>query len=87
MENASQALLIAGGILLALITISAFVLMFNNVNTIQETQYTREETQRLLRWNAEWEAYNKTLLYATEVLTVVNKAEQNNKDYNNGYDL
>ena len=81
MENASEALLIAGGILLAILTISAFVLMFNNVATIEGAQERSAEAKRLAKWNAEWEAYNKKLLYGTEVLTVMNKAKQNNIDY------
>ncbi len=81
MENASEALLIAGGILLAILTITAFVLMFNNVATIEGAQAREAEAKRLAKWNAEWEAYNKRLLYGTEVLTVINKAKQNNEDY------
>ena len=83
MENATQALLIAAGILFGILTISVFVYMFNNVSEIRQAQYTREEEARLAEWNAEWEAYNKQLLYGAEVLTVMNKAEQNNDKYDN----
>lgn len=83
MENASQALIIAGGILLAILTISLLVYAFGNASTIFNAQEKEKETQRLAEWNAEWEAYNKQLLYGTEVLTVVNKAEQNNSEFEN----
>ncbi len=42
----------------------------------------KKETERLAAWNAEWEAHNKTVLYGTELITVINKADQNNKEYN-----
>ena len=81
MDNASQALLIAGGIFLAILTITALVVMFNNNITIQSAQKDKEELQRLAKWNEEWQAYNKSYLYATEVYTVLKKAEQNNSEY------
>lgn len=86
MENASKALLIAGGIFLALLTLTTIVYMLSNLNTIGEAQTKQNEKKRLDAWNAEWEAYNKELLQAADVLTVCNKAEQNNSDYNGNSD-
>ena len=83
MENAAQALLIAGGILLAILTLSLIVYMSNNVSTIGSAQAEKQEVERLAAWNAEWEAYNKQVLYGAEVLTVRNKADQNNLEYTN----
>ena len=74
MENATQALLIAGGILFGIIILSAFVYMWNNAS---------ENQARLTAWNAEWEAYDKRLIRGVEVLTVVNKSKQNDIDYDN----
>ena len=81
MENASEALLIAGGILLGILTITLLVYMFGNLSNMESADMARVEQERLNAWNAEWEAYNKRLLYGTEVLTVINKAEQNNHEY------
>lgn len=83
MENASQALLIAGGILITILILSMVVVMISNISTAQQTIQTQEEIERLSSWNAEWEAYNKKLLYGTEVLTIMNKAEQNNIEFEN----
>lgn len=83
MENSSQALLIAGGILLGILTISLLVYMFSNLSTIGNAEKKGEEIERLASWNSEWEAYNKRLLYGADVLTVINKAEQNNLDNDN----
>ena len=81
MDNATKALLIAGGMLLGILTLTALIVMFSNAAKIQKSQFSKEELERLAKWNAEWEAYNKGYLYGAEVLTVVKKAEQNNKDY------
>lgn len=81
MDNATEALLIAGGILLGILTITALVYMFNNLSIMGNAQEKREETKRLAEWNSEWEAYNKIQLRGAEVLTVVNKAKQNNSMY------
>lgn len=81
MENATQAILIAGGVLLGILTITLLVYMLSTISTMGNAQQQTEEVQRLAEWNSEWEAYNKKLLYGTEVLTVINKANQNNKEY------
>lgn len=81
MDNASQALLIAGGVLLGIITITLLVYMFGSIAEMGNAQAMKNDAERLAAWNAEWEAYNKKFLYGTEVLTVMNKADQNNKEY------
>ena len=81
MENATQALLIAGGILLALMTVLTLVYLGNNLAIIGQSEQEKIEQERLNNWNAEWEAYNKKLLYGADVLTVLNKAKQNDIDY------
>lgn len=81
MDNATHALLIAGGILLGILTVTMLVYMFNNISRMGNAQSVKEEAERLAAWNNEWEAYNKKLLYGTDVLTVINKAEENNKTY------
>ena len=78
MDNATDALMIAGGILIAILVISLFMYMFNNAKIIPAEEISQDEIDRLARWNAEWEAYNKKLLYGAEILTVMNKADQNN---------
>ena len=57
--------------------------MFSNANTIGSAQDEKTKLARLAEWNAEWEAYKKEVAYGVDVLTVVNKAKQNNIEYNN----
>lgn len=80
MENASKALLIAGGILIALLTISLVMIMYNNLQSMQNAQEQKLATEQLVAFNKEYEAYNKSLLYGTDVITVVNKAINNNRN-------
>lgn len=81
MENASKALLIAGGILLALIIITTFVYLVGHVKTIKQVEATKAEVAQLQKFNQEYEAYNKKLMYGAEVHSVINKIKDNNKKY------
>lgn len=74
MENASKALLIAGGILLALMTLSLIVYVSTSTTRMAEAQDAKKAAEELSAFNASYEAYNKTRMYGTDVITVVNKA-------------
>ena len=79
MENATKALLIAGGVLLAIIIISLFVSMYQSVSGLQQAQDDKIEMQQIAAFNAQFEAYDKKLIYGSEVITVMKKAIDNNK--------
>lgn len=89
MENATKALLIAGGVLIALIIITMFILMFNRISNIQKEQEEQTKIDQLTAFNAEFEAYNKKLMFGADVITLINKAMENNKQYagNNDYKI
>lgn len=74
MENASKALLIAGGILLALMTLSLIVYVSTSTTRMAEAQDAKKASEELSAFNASYEAYNKTRMYGTDVITVINKA-------------
>ena len=78
MDNAVKALEIAGGILIVILVISLFIYMFAQVGYNQAMQNSNIETQKLLQFNKKYEAYNKNLLYGTDVLSVINMARSNN---------
>jgi len=79
MENASKAILIAGGILFAMIIVALLLYLFNSMNLMGQADEDRKAAQQLAKFNAEYEAYNKKLMYGTDVITVINKAIDNNK--------
>lgn len=78
MENASKALLMAGGILLAILILSAFVFMFSSVKNFSASQDAKALEDQIKAFNSEYEAYNKTVMYGVDVITVINKS----MDYN-----
>ncbi len=79
MENASKALLMAGGILIAMVTVSLFYFMFNRVGQFQSITQTNYSQEELKDFNKGFEAYNKKLMYGSDVISVINKAVDNNQ--------
>ena len=82
MENASKALIIAGGVLIGIITISLFTLMFNNISSFTNEISEDYEAKEVLASNQSFEAYNKKLMYGADVISVLNKAIDNNTKFN-----
>ena len=78
MENAAKALKIAGGVLLAMLLTSLLIFVFRQISSFSKVQEEQLEAKQLAEFNQQWEAYNKKLLYGTDVITVVNKAIDNN---------
>lgn len=85
MENASKAILIAGGILIAIVTITIFLFVFGTsgqmVGVTQEDTLTKE----LVDFNKSYEAYNKKKMYGTDMISILNKAIDNNRSWNVEY--
>lgn len=89
MENASKALLIAGGVLIALIILTMLIMMFNSMSNMQKEQEEQTKIEQIAAFNSEFEAYNKKVMYGTDVITLINKVAENNKKYstNNDYKI
>lgn len=81
MENASKAVVIAGGILIGIITISILFFMFSNVQKLVSSTSDNYAQEELLEYNKGFEVYNKKIMYGADVLSVINKAIDNNKRY------
>lgn len=54
MENATKALLIAGGILLALLVLGAVVLLMNSLSSYQSSNYASIEEEQIAKFNSEF---------------------------------
>ncbi len=80
MENASKALLIAGGVLLAMMILAIMVYVFGSMSDFAESQDRTAATQEIVEFNKGYEAYNKQRMYGTDVISVVNKAINHNKN-------
>ena len=73
MENASKALLIAGGVLIAIILISVLVRTYGNISIFQRQKLTEEEIARIEEDNKAYTKYLNQYIYGTEVISMINK--------------
>ena len=73
MENASKALLIAGGVLIALLTLSLFFLMRSNVETYYNEQDKIDTVEKITAFNLEYTNYNRNNVRGNELLSLINK--------------
>ena len=78
MENASKALLMAGGILIALLVIGTLVLMFTELGDFQNSQNDVEKEAQIAKFNNQYMPYEKDNLTIMELKTVYNKVKSHN---------
>ena len=78
MENASKALIIAGGVLVSLIILSLLVTFFSNIRNLRQTEQTGDAIVQAAEFNKQYEAYNRTV-YGSEILSLADKIEDYNK--------
>ena len=79
MENASKALLMAGGVLIAIIMIGLLAKTFGAVNLFQKSQLSEEEQAQLVAFNEQYTKYLGQYVYGTEVRTLKNKYDDDGK--------
>lgn len=79
MENASKALLFAGGVLISIIIISMLVLMYNSLTSYQQTEVQNEREAQILQFNQQYEGYVRDNVRGNELFSLISKAI----DYNN----
>lgn len=81
MENASKALLMAGGILIALMVIGALLLMFNQIGDYQKSQSSSVKDSQLAAFNQEFVKYTDSEIKGTDLISLANKIiDFNNKE-------
>ena len=79
MENASRALVMAGGVLIALLVLGALMLMFNNLSVYQNQQDQNVKNDQIAEFNNQFIPYEKDNLTLMELKSVYNKIESNNQ--------
>ena len=77
MENASKAIIMAGGILIGVIILSVLVLVFKPIGGIYEGQGVSLSVEQLEKYNRQFNTFDKSL-YGSELLSLKNLLE----DYN-----
>lgn len=83
MENASKALNMAGGILIAILTIGLLVYMFTSMSSTFQSEDEIKRVQEIEEYNKQYESYNRKLLRGTDVISLMNKAISSNNKYDN----
>lgn len=78
MENASKALLLAGGVLVAIIIIAILVYVFSAPSAMQDELTITKNAEQLEAFNSGYEAYNKKAMRGLDIITLINKARDNN---------
>jgi len=73
MENASKALIMAGSILIALLTIGALVFMFDSISGVEQQKDQNAEIEEILKFNRQFEAFDTVGLRGNDLLTLINK--------------
>ena len=78
MENASKALIMAGGVLISLIIIGVLVISFNNLSEWQKIEQSGEKTEQAAEFNKKYEVYLRDV-YGSELLSIASKVQDYNK--------
>ena len=81
MENASKALIMAGGVLIAVLIIGLFVYMFTSVSSNYRSEEDIKRTEEITEYNNQFVSYNKKLIRGSEIISLINKAISNNEKY------
>lgn len=81
MENASKAIVIAGGVLISICVISIFYFMFGQISSTVEKTQPDTLQKEIMDFNTGFEAYNKKIMYGADIISVLNKAIDNNRKY------
>lgn len=85
MENLTLALRIAFSVLISVILVALILFIRNKMAVPIEEKNIEILQQQKLDFNKEYEAYNKGLLRGTEILSILNKANNNNISLGVGY--
>ncbi len=78
MENISKAMMIVGGMLLAVLILTLLVFLFNRISVIPQEQSQQHGEIGIIEYNKSYEVYQKPLMYGTDIISVVNKAVDHN---------
>ena len=81
MENASKALQIAAGMLIAILILGLIVFVYGKVSNLKKTEDIVNSEKTVADFNKQFEIYNKSGLYGTELLSLANKIVDYNEKY------
>lgn len=81
MENATKALEMAAGVLIAILVIGLCAYAYNNLSEEKKIEQSAESASQATDFNKTYEAFNKSGLQGSEILSLANKiADYNTKE-------
>ena len=81
MENISKALMIAGGILIAIMVLSLIVVLWHQMSGYFTEQHNATIIEQTAEFNAQFENYNGKTIRGNELISVMNKIVDYNRTY------
>lgn len=84
MENATKALLIAGGVLIAIIIISVMVVTFQKTGNVSKTYKSNIDEEEITKFNTNFTKYVGEELNIQQAISITNFAKNNNVEVING---
>ncbi len=79
MENASKAILMAGGILIGIIILGALFLMFKNLSSYKSSDTNNSRTAQVLEFNNQYDTYDRKDVRGSELYSLLNKVIDYNR--------
>ena len=87
MENATKALLIGAGILIAIIILSSLLILYNQVSGFYQNSSNMTEEQQRVEFNKTFENYEDKEIRGNELLSIMNMIDDyNTTEPEKGYD-
>ena len=81
MENVTKALYIASAVLLAVMLMVGITYVISSMSEVQRQDIVIEKAQQAAKFNAEYDVFKKSLMYGTDIISILNKATSNNEKY------
>ena len=81
MENISKALLIAGGILFAILILTLLVIFHGQISSYYAEQHNAKMVEQITEFNNKFENYNGQTIRGSELISVMNRVVDYNRIY------
>ena len=81
MENATKALIIAGGMLIAMLIVGLLVWGFGQIRSLQQEQTDQKTIKEIIDFNERFEAYNRTTVRGYQMISLANLVYDTNSRY------
>lgn len=84
MEHANKAIIMAFGMLVAVMILGTIVWVFTKLKVLPMQDDDADTIEQRRLFNQEYEVYDKKIMYGVDIISVLNKAQSNNEKYVQG---